>query len=177
MWNAEVQLRGVTPVHCSSGKKRNRLWWGQFLLVPKKQALSHTDFLPHWTAQNNPRPSSKGKKKEKGRKGAAEVCLKKCLEQLKVDTDFFLQLLVPTWLSLSLLKVLYLQTQTPDKCENYYRTSFYLYCLYSYHHSAKDSYFTVHCCLLSDLCLRGKKQAAIVSWCSSSLSCYNIYFQ
>lgn len=68
MWNAEVQLRGVTPVHCSRGKKRNRLWWGQFLLVPKKQALSHTDFLPHWTAQNNPRPTSKVKKKERGEK-------------------------------------------------------------------------------------------------------------
>ena len=43
--------------------KRNCLWWGQFLLVSKKQALSHTDFLPHWTAQSDPRPTRNGIKK------------------------------------------------------------------------------------------------------------------
>lgn len=49
-------------------QKRNRLWWGQFLLVPKKQALSHTDFLPHWTAQNNHRPTNLQSEKERKRR-------------------------------------------------------------------------------------------------------------
>lgn len=47
--------RGVWR-HCivSAGEKRNRARWGQILSTPKKQALSHTGFLPRWTAQNNP---------------------------------------------------------------------------------------------------------------------------
>lgn len=47
--------RGVWR-HCivSAGEKRNRARWGQILSTPKKQPLSHTGFLPRWTAQNNP---------------------------------------------------------------------------------------------------------------------------
>ncbi len=123
MWNAEVQSRGVTPVHCSSGKKRNRLWWGQFLLVPKKQALSHTDFLPHWTAQNNPRPTSEAKKKEReGKRAVGEVSLdlktlslcRLCICSWK-HIDCLCKSPVFTWLSLSKVKALYLHTQTPAK--------------------------------------------------------------
>lgn len=54
-------------------QKRNRLWWGQFLLVSKKQALSHTDFLPHWTAQSDPRPTRKVTKKYRERRAVVVV--------------------------------------------------------------------------------------------------------
>lgn len=108
MWNAEVQSRGVTPVHCSNSKKRNRLWWGQFLSVPKKQALSHTDFLPHWTAQNNPRPTSKAKKKKREWKravGEVSMYLKRYSQSLRLRIwswkhRFSLQSAVFTWLHL-----------------------------------------------------------------------------
>ncbi len=47
--------RGVWR-HCIVlvGEKRNRARWGQILSTPKKQPLSHTGFLPRWTARNNP---------------------------------------------------------------------------------------------------------------------------
>lgn len=138
-------------------------------MVSKKQALSHTGFLPRWTAQSDPRPASAKRSKDSERRLVGEVRLD--LGRYSLSVQVVHLLLKGTKIATSIdcpfqsKCLLSAHTQTPPKQPSAVPASrSYLYCVHHCHHLSESHgalLFTVPQCLLLALVFLDKNQAAV----------------